>query len=114
MGKLEYYKSSKVKLFNPLPLIIVSSKYIDCYLGFENVIILKNPKYTDERSGYIYYDEEPHHIGNNLKSKIDLEQYENGVLVRNISKKKCALLVKKEEMMSVINDRQKEIIIEIN
>ena len=42
--KLNFYKSSKVKLFNPLPLIIVSSKYIDCYLGFGNVIILKNPK----------------------------------------------------------------------
>ena len=52
--------------FNPLPIVSLSSKLVDKYIGYSNCIILRNPQISVQRNGKITYDKVPLHIGCNI------------------------------------------------
>ena len=76
--------------YDPVPLLVISDKMVQCYLSFHNCIILKNPVHENGPNSEIYYKDEPY-IGKNIPKKF-LNQYENGLTVSRMKKKRISIL----------------------
>ena len=60
-------KKNVITNYKPLPVICVSSKTIDKYFGFDNVLILKEPKLDEKNKNGVIYNSTPMYIGSKLK-----------------------------------------------
>ena len=76
--------------YDPVPLITISAKMIQCYISFHNCIILKNPVHENGPNSEIYYIDEPY-IGKNIPKQF-LDQYENGLTIGKLKKKRISIL----------------------
>ena len=74
--------------YDPVPLIIISAKMVQCYISFHNCIILKNPVHENGPNSEIYYLDEPY-IGKNIPKQF-LNQYEIGLTIGLLKKKRIS------------------------
>ena len=101
--------------YDPIPLLIISSKVVDKYITFDNVIILSNPQIetkTRKNSFNVHYDSTPNHIGINLRS-YSQTQYNDGVDIVVIPRKKVAILVKRNEFCTNVLSKSSKFFIEL-
>ena len=100
--------------YNPTPLIIISSKLIDEHIGFSNTIILKQPRFSNQKRNEIVYDADPLHIGLHLQmykdskaqTMVKYDPYQNGsaMSIHNVPAKKVLLVAKWSELKPLIDD----------
>ena len=79
----------------------VSGRYVQQYIGFDNCIVLNNPRIDKTTKRDLVYEKEPWHIGINIDNKL-LSQFEIGIKVHTLPKKKIALLTPKQNFLKAI------------
>ena len=52
--------------YDPVPIITIDKHTVAYYIGFDNVIILSNPRYDRQSNSKLCYDSEPEYVGNCL------------------------------------------------
>ena len=103
-------KGVEVK-YNPFPLIIISARMVEKCISFDNTIILYKPRFEVESSFHVYYQHHPF-IGCNIPKKV-LSQYESGIKIRSLRKKKIALLTPRNSFVEIIKKKMKFPFVEI-
>ena len=63
---------SNYEKYYPIPIVVVHKKLIQAHFGFENCLILNNPRLDTGLKTDICYDYEPLYVGTNLNLKLVL------------------------------------------
>ena len=91
----------RMKMYDPVPLIVVSGRYVQKYIGFDNCVILNHPRIDPETKKDIYYEINPSHIGKNVDKDL-MNQFEKGIKVQKIPNKRLALITPKNAFLQAI------------
>ena len=93
--------SNDYRSYYPTPLLTIDSSTIHKYIGFDNTLILSNPKVVNRTLFNTRYDINPYFIGKNIIHH-DYCQNSNGMQLNNVPCKKLIVVVKEDEMDRVL------------
>ena len=99
--------STKLK-YDPIPILVISKGMIKKYIGFDNVLILNNPRFDVNCQRDLCYDTKPKYLGKNLKRhKLLLMQYGVGIKLYQIPGSRVAMLCSMNQFKSIISEIKK-------
>ena len=98
-----HHSNRKTHRYDPVPLLILSGAYINHYVGFDNCIILKDPRVKFGTKFEIIHSKKPSHIGKNIDHTI-LYQYERGISLKKIPGKKILLLTPRKSLIKTLGN----------